>query len=102
MPHYDFECAKCGHKFEAFQKITDQPLKKCPECKGKLNRLIGAGIGLIFKGSGFYATDYKRSNNKEASCDKKDCSSSESKKNPCPCNPKSNSQECPKNSDSKK
>jgi putative FmdB family regulatory protein len=60
MPTYDYECTKCGHVFEAFQSMTDKPLKSCPQCKGKIKRLIGAGAGIIFKGSGFYATDYKR------------------------------------------
>ncbi|MBN1780123.1 zinc ribbon domain-containing protein [bacterium] len=60
MPTYDYVCAKCNHEFEAFQSITDAPLKKCPECGGKVKRRIGAGSGLIFKGSGFYITDYKK------------------------------------------
>lgn len=64
MPTYDYECEKCGHKFELFQIITAGPISKCPKCKGKVNRLIGAGIGIIFKGSGFYATDYKRKSKK--------------------------------------
>ena len=60
MPTYEYKCRECGHTFEAFQKMSDPVLKKCPECKGKVKRLIGAGSGLIFKGSGFYATDYKK------------------------------------------
>ncbi|HOX38391.1 MAG TPA: zinc ribbon domain-containing protein [Candidatus Brocadiia bacterium] len=61
MPTYEYECSKCGHRFEKFQSIKDAPLKKCPECKAnKLQRLIGIGAGVIFKGSGFYETDYKR------------------------------------------
>ena len=60
MPTYDYECSVCGHRFEAFQKMTDEPLKKCPSCEGGVRRLIGAGCGLIFKGSGFYITDYKK------------------------------------------
>ena len=59
MPTYDYECTKCRHKFEAFQKMTDKPLSNCPECQSKIKRLIGAGSGIIFKGSGFYATDYR-------------------------------------------
>jgi len=59
MPTYDYECAKCGHKFEKFQKMSDELLKKCPECGGKVHRLIGTGGGIIFKGSGFYENDYK-------------------------------------------
>jgi putative FmdB family regulatory protein len=67
MPTYDYECTKCGHKFEAFQSITADHLTDCPECKKKkaLRRLIGAGAGLIFKGTGFYATDYKSPTRKQ-------------------------------------
>ena len=59
MPTYDYECRRCKHTFEAFQSMTDKPLRKCPECGGRVRRLIGAGAGIIFKGSGFYATDYR-------------------------------------------
>lgn len=59
MPTYEYECEKCGHKFEEFQSITAEPLKKCPRCNGEVRRLIGTGAGIIFKGSGFYATDYR-------------------------------------------
>lgn len=61
MPTYEYECQKCGHRFEDFHSMTAKPLSKCPECKGKLKRLIGAGAGLLFKGSGFYITDYRSS-----------------------------------------
>jgi len=67
MPTYEYSCNKCGHLFEHFQKMTDEPLKVCPECSGNLIRLIGGGAGLIFKGSGFYITDYKRKNNSTSS-----------------------------------
>lgn len=61
MPTYDYRCDACGHEFDAFQSIMDAAMKKCPKCKKqKLRRLIGAGAGIIFKGSGFYETDYKR------------------------------------------
>lgn len=60
MPTYDYRCVQCGHAFEAFQSIKDEPLCECPKCKGELKRLIGGGCGLIFKGSGFYITDYKQ------------------------------------------
>ncbi|MDR0362206.1 MAG: zinc ribbon domain-containing protein [Planctomycetota bacterium] len=61
MPTYEYECANCAHTFEHFQSMSDKPLRKCPQCgKNKLERLIGAGAGIIFKGSGFYETDYKR------------------------------------------
>ena len=59
MPHYDYECEKCGHTFEAFQRITEPLLRDCPRCHGSLRRLIGSGASLIFKGSGFYKTDYR-------------------------------------------
>ena len=61
MPTYEYECQGCGHNFEEFQYMSDKALKKCPKCsKMKLQRLIGSGAGIIFKGSGFYETDYKR------------------------------------------
>lgn len=60
MPTYDYVCSACGHRFEEMQAMSAEPLKKCPACKkSKLERLIGAGAGVIFKGSGFYQTDYK-------------------------------------------
>jgi putative FmdB family regulatory protein len=61
MPTYEYECSACGHRFDAFQKISDAPLSKCPKCGKKVKRLISAGLGIIFKGSGFYTTDYKKS-----------------------------------------
>jgi len=61
MPTYEYECLKCKYRFEKFQGIKDEPLKKCPRCGGKLRKLIGAGVGIIFKGNGFYHTDYKKS-----------------------------------------
>jgi len=65
MPTYEYQCNKCKHKFEAFQKISDQPLKVCPKCKGSVKRLISSGVGIIFKGSGFYTTDYRSREYKE-------------------------------------
>jgi putative FmdB family regulatory protein len=60
MPTYEYVCPKCGHEFEQFQSMRDEPLKKCPKCKkAGLKRLVGGGAGLIFKGTGFYITDYK-------------------------------------------
>ena len=61
MPTYEYECTKCGERFERFQSITEEPIKRCPTCQGKVRRLIGTGAGIIFKGSGFYATDYRSS-----------------------------------------
>jgi len=74
MPTYEYVCEKCGHKFDKFQSIVAKPLAVCPEdlCslkrwgKGRVKRLIGAGAGLIFKGSGFYATDYRSDKYREA------------------------------------
>ena len=60
MPTYDYLCKKCKKTFEEFQSITAPLLKKHPKCGGRLERLIGTGGGLIFKGSGFYATDYRK------------------------------------------
>ena len=60
MPTYEYQCDACGERFEKFQSITAAPIKKCPECgKSKVRRLIGTGAGLLFKGSGFYITDYR-------------------------------------------
>ncbi len=62
MPTYDYQCEKCGHLFEYFQSMTDEPLKTCPDCgEDALKRLIGGGMGVIFKGSGFYVNDAKKS-----------------------------------------
>jgi putative FmdB family regulatory protein len=72
MPTYDYVCDACEHKFELFQSMKDEPEKKCPKCKKKkLRRLFGAGAGIIFKGSGFYTTDYRSdSYKKRAEADK--------------------------------
>ncbi len=72
MPTYDYECEACGHAFELFQSITAEPEKKCPECgKNKLRRLIGAGAAVIFKGSGFYQTDYRGDSYRKAAAAEK-------------------------------
>lgn len=61
MPTYDYECKACGHRFEELQSFSEPPLTKCPACKkNKLERLFGGGGAIIFKGSGFYETDYRR------------------------------------------
>lgn len=74
MPTYDYVCDSCQHEFELFQSIVDPPRKKCPECgRMKLRRLIGAGAALIFKGSGFYCTDYKRPKAPDDSAAKAKC-----------------------------
>ena len=73
MPTYDYECDACDHKFELYQSITADPEKKCPKCKKmKLRRLIGPGAAVVFKGSGFYQTDYRsESYKKSAAADSK-------------------------------
>ena len=59
MPTYEYECRDCGHAFERFHGINEDPIGECPECQGKVRRLISSGGGLVFKGPGFYATDYR-------------------------------------------
>ncbi|MCY2929577.1 MAG: zinc ribbon domain-containing protein [Planctomycetota bacterium] len=67
MPTYDYECDACGHAFEQFQSIKASPVRKCPACgKRKVRRLIGTGAGVIFKGSGFYQTDYRSDSYKKS------------------------------------
>jgi len=61
MPTYEYECRHCGHRFEEFQSINDKPVSRCPKCGKGVRRLFGGGLGIIFKGSGFYTTDYKHS-----------------------------------------
>jgi putative FmdB family regulatory protein len=78
MPTYDYECDDCGHAFELFQSITEPVKKKCPECgKPKLRRLFGTGAAVVFKGSGFYHTDYRSESYKKAAA--KDKKSAETK-----------------------
>ena len=78
MPNYDYQCKECGHTFEVFQKMSDPKLEDCPleNCLGKVRRLLGTGSGVIFKGSGFYQTDYrsdsyKKGQSKESAAPKK-------------------------------
>jgi putative FmdB family regulatory protein len=67
MPTYEYRCKSCGHEFEQFQSMKDAALKKCPSCsKLALERLIGAGAAILFKGSGFYQTDYRSESYKQA------------------------------------
>ena len=75
MPTYDYECTHCGYKFELSQEMIAEPIKKCPKCNKKVKRLIGSGSGIIFKGHGFYATDYRK---------KPKTDSKAEKENPCP------------------
>lgn len=64
MPTYEYKCLKCDHRFELFQLMSAEPIKVCPKCSGEVKRLIGAGAGPIFKGTGFYQTDYKNNSGK--------------------------------------
>ncbi len=80
MPTYEYKCLECDIQFEKFQGITAPPLEECPECNGKVKRLIGAGAGLIFKGSGFYITDYRSEGYKKSAEKEKNKSSDKSDK----------------------
>lgn len=66
MPTYNYRCPSCGHQFEKFEKMNARTRAKCPKCGTRAERLISGGTGLVFKGSGFYATDYKRSGTEKA------------------------------------
>jgi putative FmdB family regulatory protein len=83
MPTYDYECKACHHRWELFQSIKAEPEKKCPKCgKRQAQRMIGAGAGIIFKGSGFYQTDYRSSGYKKAAeADKKASEGTSAKSN---------------------
>lgn len=65
MPTYDYRCRKCGHRYELFHRITDETPKRCPRCRGRAERVPAGGGGLLFKGSGFYITDYRSASYKE-------------------------------------
>ncbi len=84
MPTYEYKCDSCSYEFEQVQSITAKPLTKCPECRSKVRRVISSGAGIIFKGSGFYKTDYSNTvakpdqSKKPAGCGNSDaCSSCE-------------------------
>jgi putative FmdB family regulatory protein len=90
MPTYDYRCNACGHEFELFQSMKDAPKKKCPECaKNALERLIGLGGGVLFKGGGFYETDYRSDSYKKAAAADKPASTSPGS---CACGKKSASE----------
>ncbi len=80
MPTYEYECSYCGNQFEVVQKMTDKHLEKCPKCQKKVKRLISSGSGLIFKGKGFYATDYRKGSSSAGTS----CSKSKDGCNSCP------------------
>ena len=81
MPTYDYKCAACGHRFERFESINDDGAKACPKCnKKKAKRMLGTGAGLIFKGAGFYTTDYKKSSGGDSGDSGKKSESKDKKK----------------------
>lgn len=102
MPTYEYACENCGHRFEQFQSITAKSLKKCPECgKPKLARLIGSGAGIIFKGSGFYQTDYRSESYNKASKSEASAPASSDKSGKGAEKPKESLKEAKKNSTTK-
>jgi putative FmdB family regulatory protein len=93
MPTYEYKCKHCGHSFEEFQAITEESLSTCPKCgKNALARMLGTGGGVIFKGSGFYLTDYRKEKPKEDS-PKPKSSNPEKKETPPSETPKSDKKE---------
>jgi len=80
MPIYEYQCDSCGYIFEEFQGINDQTVIICPKCGGSAKRKISAGVGLIFKGSGFYITDYKRGNSSSKTKSESESGGSKSEK----------------------
>jgi putative FmdB family regulatory protein len=80
MPTYEYECQKCGHRFELFQSIKDAPRKTCPKpkCRGRVKRVLSTGGGIIFKGSGFYVTDYRKPSYTEAAKKESDATTASS------------------------
>ncbi len=106
MPTYDYVCDACGHAFEHLQSMTSSPLRVCPSCrKRKLRRLIGSGAGVIFKGGGFYETDYKRKGGGGAAASKdeapasKDTAASKSEPGACTAHPASCAGPCTSSDD---
>ena len=96
MPTYDYECDACGHAWEMFQRIVEDPIKKCPECKKKkARRLFGTGSAVMFKGSGFYETDYRSDSYKKGEKAAKEAKSE--KKSDSKSGSKSESKPAPKN-----
>jgi putative FmdB family regulatory protein len=93
MPTYDYECDACGHRFELYQSISADPERKCPECKKlKLRRLIGTGAAVVFKGSGFYQTDYRSDSYKKSAAADSGSSSSGSSSTEKPSSEKTSSE----------
>lgn len=90
MPTYEYECPRCGWQFERFQRISDAPVRACPKCRGKVRRLIFGGSGLIFRGSGFYITDYarKKKSSEASGSDKSSTADTKSSDKPKPAETK--------------
>ncbi|MCK9571688.1 MAG: zinc ribbon domain-containing protein [Candidatus Omnitrophica bacterium] len=84
MPTYEYECLSCKHKFDILQSITAKPITKCPRCGKKVKKLISSTGGFIFKGSGFYATDYKKSSKSSHHSEQSGCSKSKAGCHNCP------------------
>ncbi len=72
MPTYEYECERCQKRFEVFQKMTEEPLTDCPDCKGKVRRLVGTGAGIIYRGPGFYTTEYRSESYKKREREEKE------------------------------
>ncbi len=91
MPTYEYECGACGHRFEKYQSMTEKAIKKCPKCgKAKSERVISGGAGVLFKGSGFYQTDYRSKSYKESAkkdVPKKEASAAPACSGDCPSCP---------------
>jgi len=108
MPTYEYKCKSCGHSFEAFQSMSDTPLKDCPQCGKEVRRVINGGSGVIFKGSGFYVTDKKGGSagggaKSPAKTEKTESATPAAPVSPAPaCSgcPKAESPSCPKAADS--
>jgi len=80
MPTYEYECTDCSHQFEQFQSMSEKPIRKCPKCKkNSVEKRVSAGAGIIFRGTGFYETDYKRAGEKKTDEKKTDDSKTSSK-----------------------
>ncbi len=89
MPTYEYKCNKCNKIFEVFQSITEEPIRKCPECSSPVERLINGGSGFLFKGSGFYITDYRSKSYKEGQKKERENTSNSSKTEKKTAHPKS-------------
>ncbi len=101
MPTYDYECDACGHEFELFQSITEANKRKCPECKKlKLRRLFGTGAAVVFKGSGFYETDYRSESYKKGAESAKKSAKKKTEGNSSDKSNKSEKTSTPKKADS--